>query len=160
MTDNGCKREMTLEEELLAFDARLKELLFAEDEYPGDSLLKSVLRDSKRILSKVTAKIEALQMDNKQLQSDVITANQNYKHIKELRENALELAHRTNKRFLEAKKELQEAKAELESLRAFKSYFDELYGTGLDVANWHENGALEPFDSFYDSAVEEMERES
>lgn len=81
MIDNGCKREMTFEEELLAFDARLKELLFAEDEYPGDSLLKSVLRDSKRILSKATAKIKALQMDNKQLQSDVINANMNHEHL-------------------------------------------------------------------------------
>lgn len=50
--------------------------------------------------------------------------------------------------------------SEITSLKAFKAYFDELYGTGLDVANWHENGALEPFDSFYDSAVKEMERES
>lgn len=81
MTDYRCKREMTFEEELLAFDARLKELLFAEDEYPGDSLLKSVLRDSKRILSKATAKIEALQMDKEQLESDVINANMNCEHL-------------------------------------------------------------------------------
>ena len=48
-------------------------------------------------------------------------------------------------------------KSEVESLRAFKTYFDGLYGTGLEVANFHENGQLEPFDNFYDSAVEEME---
>lgn len=47
-------------------------------------------------------------------------------------------------------------KAEIEGLRAFKSYFDNLYGEGLDIANWHKNGDLEPFDSFYDSAIEEM----
>ena len=41
-------------------------------------------------------------------------------------------------------------------LKAFKSYFDELYGKGLDVANWHLNGALEPFDNFYESALQEM----
>lgn len=52
--------------------------------------------------------------------------------------------------------ELIEAKAEIERLKAFKFYFDELYGKGLDIANWHENGALEPFDNFYDSALEEM----
>ena len=50
--------------------------------------------------------------------------------------------------------------SEITRLRAFKAYFDELYGTGLEVANWHENGELETFDSFYDAAVEEMERES
>ena len=31
----------------------------------------------------------------------------------------------------------------------FKEYFDELYGTGLEVANWHLNGDLISFDSFY-----------
>lgn len=47
-------------------------------------------------------------------------------------------------------------KAEIERLKAFKSYFDELYGKGLDVENWHLNGALEPFDNFYESALQEM----
>lgn len=47
-------------------------------------------------------------------------------------------------------------KAEIEKLQAFKSYFDELYGKGLEVANWHLNGNAEPFDNFYESALEEM----
>ena len=34
----------------------------------------------------------------------------------------------------------------------FKDYFDDLYGKGLEIANWHLNGELEPFDSFYESA--------
>lgn len=51
---------------------------------------------------------------------------------------------------------MKRQKAEIERLTAFKSYFDELYGKGLDVANWHENGDLEPFDNFYDDAVKEM----
>lgn len=34
--------------------------------------------------SKLQAQIEALKMDNKQLKSDIILANQNYEHIKEL----------------------------------------------------------------------------
>lgn len=46
---------------------------------------------------------------------------------------------------------------ENKKLKAFKSYFDELYGEGLEIANWHKNGDLEPFDNFYDSAIEEME---
>lgn len=37
----------------------------------------------------------------------------------------------------------------------FKKYFDELYETGLEVANWHLNGDLESFDNFYESALEE-----
>ena len=43
---------------------------------------------------------------------------------------------------------------EMKELSAFKEYFDGLYGQGLQVANWHMNGAHEPFDSFYESAVE------
>lgn len=52
--------------------------------------------------------------------------------------------------------ENENLKAEIERLTAFKSYFDELYGKGLDIANWHKNGDFEPFDSFYNSALEEM----
>jgi hypothetical protein len=36
----------------------------------------------------------------------------------------------------------------------FKEYFKELYGQGLEIANWHQNGELEPFDNFYESAIE------
>lgn len=40
------------------------------------------------------------------------------------------------------------------NLKRFKEYFDELYGKGLYVAGWHMNGNLEPFDNFYESAIE------
>lgn len=102
MTDNGCKREMTFEEERLAFNARLKELLFAEDEYPGDSLLKSILRDSQRILGKATAEIGTLHMNIINRQSEYVTLNQYYEHTKEL----LEIE----------KKELKETQEKLEVL--------------------------------------------
>jgi len=39
----------------------------------------------------------------------------------------------------------------------FKKYFDELYGKGLAIANWHLNGHLESFDNFYESAIESMD---
>lgn len=41
---------------------------------------------------------------------------------------------------------------EVEELKAFKAYFDDMYGKGLEIANWHLNGSLEPFDNFYDNA--------
>lgn len=47
---------------------------------------------------------------------------------------------------------------ELEDYKSFKRYWDELYGKGLGISNWHENGETEPFDNFYDSALEEMLR--
>lgn len=74
----------------------------------------------------------------------------------------------------EAIKTLEIAKAEVEwnypldygiaidmAIKAlkFKEYFDKLYGQGLEVANWHLNGDLEPFDSFYDSAIDWSEGE-
>lgn len=43
--------------------------------------------------------------------------------------------------------------------RAFKEFFDALYGRNLTVGNWHLNGALEPFDNFYDKAVDDMKKE-
>ncbi len=36
----------------------------------------------------------------------------------------------------------------------FKEYFDALYGEGLEVENYHLNGDTEPFDNFYESAIE------
>lgn len=38
----------------------------------------------------------------------------------------------------------------------FYIYWTELYGKGLEVANWHLNGDTESFDNFYESAVECM----
>jgi hypothetical protein len=38
----------------------------------------------------------------------------------------------------------------------FQMYFDTLYGQGLEIANWHLNGETEPFDNFYENALEEQ----
>ena len=37
----------------------------------------------------------------------------------------------------------------------FYEYFAALYGTGLEIVNWHFNGNAEPFDNFFDAAVNE-----
>ena len=104
MTDSGCKREMTFEEERLTYSAKLKELLFAEDEYPNDSLLKCVLRDSLRILSKAAVEIGTLRSHILTLQSEVSTITLNYKHTKELWEIEKAKVKRANERFIKAKK--------------------------------------------------------
>lgn len=47
----------------------------------------------------------------------------------------------------------------------FKQFFDDLYGKGLEVTNWHLNGDTEPLDNFIESAntvktdMEEKENE-
>ena len=74
--------------------------------------------------------------------------------------------------FIEGLAEATELLEELEQYRAlgtveelkeaieFKKYFDELYGEGLEIANWHKNGDLEPFDSFYESALKWSEEDN
>ena len=57
------------------------------------------------------------------------------------------------------KSEVERLEKEIKALLAFKDYFSDLYGHGLEVANWHENGELEYFDMFYESAVDEYEAE-
>jgi hypothetical protein len=47
---------------------------------------------------------------------------------------------------------------EVLKLQEFYDYFSQLYGQGLEIANWHQNGDLEPFDNFFDSAEEEMNK--
>ena len=41
----------------------------------------------------------------------------------------------------------------------FKLYFEDLYEKGLEVANWHLNGELEAFETFYDEAMARGYRE-
>lgn len=43
--------------------------------------------------------------------------------------------------------------------KKFYEYFIELYGTGLEVINWHYNGEPEPLDNFIEEATEYMENE-
>jgi GTPase involved in cell partitioning and DNA repair len=48
----------------------------------------------------------------------------------------------------------------VERLEKFYNYFSELYGQNLQIANWHQNDTLEPFDDFFDSAEQEMALET
>jgi len=54
------------------------------------------------------------------------------------------------------KKQIDDAVAPYKS---FYNHFKSLYGQGLEVTNWHLNGDLEPYDSFFDLAVEDTELE-
>lgn len=55
--------------------------------------------------------------------------------------------------------ELQELRSEVKQLEAFKSFFDDLYGIGLTVTDYHINGYPEQFDNLYEEAVSWMEEE-
>lgn len=45
----------------------------------------------------------------------------------------------------------------IKNFSRFYAYWSQLYGEGLEVTNWHLNGDTEPFDNFYESAVECMD---
>ena len=53
-----------------------------------------------------------------------------------------------------AKADIEWLLAENAQLREFKSYWDGCYGQGYEIAYFHENGETEPFDGFYESAME------
>lgn len=53
--------------------------------------------------------------------------------------------------------EINELRDELYKLRKFKEYFDDLYGQGLEIENWHLNGSTEPFDNFYEQAISSLQ---
>ena len=58
---------------------------------------------------------------------------------------------------IQALEENQEYRAvgtveELKQAMNFKKYFMDLYEEGLEVANWHKNGDLEPLVNFIDEA--------
>lgn len=76
--------------------------------------------------------------------------------VERVRKQCGDIIVECDERDAERLKQVAELTEENERLRAFKKYFDELYGTYLYVDGWHENGALEPFDNFYESALQEM----
>lgn len=58
---------------------------------------------------------------------------------------------------IQALEEIQQYRAigtieEFRQAMRFKEYFMELYDEGLEVANWHKNGDLEPLVNFIDEA--------
>ena len=84
--------------------------------------------------------------------------------IEKLREiNSKQIVETGNeKQFIRAKdiewliEQIYQQNKEIQQLKGFYNYFSELYGKGLEVAYWHRNGDLEPFEAFFDSAEEEM----
>ena len=108
------------------------------------------------LINRQKAKIEALQMDNKQLQSDVINANQNWDHIKGLWECEKEKVESAKQKVICACKMLKTAKSEAykECLAKVKNYIktncnpygkpDFDYDTSIKILN------------FIDDIVEEM----
>ncbi|WP_063562970.1 hypothetical protein [Paenibacillus sp. O199] len=73
-----------------------------------------------------------------------------FEELKEYREEYLQSDWSRMDLFLAEK--VRKQQTEIDNLKSFYDYFRQLYGAGLQIANWHKNGALEPFDNFFDSA--------
>lgn len=81
----------------------------------------------------------------KQLESTT-TSGSNYSRLTEIASFMDDLADITQ--------QMEQGVIEAEKQSDFHDYFKSLYGTGLEVANWHQNGETEPFDNFFDEAEE------
>ena len=46
-------------------------------------------------------------------------------------------------------------RTEVEALVIFKNRFEGLYRQGVGLSDWHMNGAIEPYDNFYEAALDE-----
>ena len=81
--------------------------------------------------------------------SDLETELRGIQGVNKLLESENEdLEHRCN----ESDVAYEELELKNDKLQAFYDYMRDLYGEGLEVANWHLNGDLEPFDNFFESA--------
>lgn len=63
--------------------------------------------------------------------------------------NTIEALQQENEQLQAQVAKMREA---LRKAREALDYWRELYGIGLEVLNWHMNGDIETFDSFYDSS--------
>lgn len=101
------------------------------------------------LINRQKAKIEALQMDNKQLQSDVINANQNWDHIKGLWECEKEKIESAKQKVICACKMLKTAKSE-----AIKEFAERLKGKIWHSPECNYINSITP--DYIDNLVKEM----
>ena len=123
----------------------------------------TLARASLDLINRQKAEIEALQMDNKQLQSDVINANQNWDHIKVLWECEKEKVESAKQKVICACKMLTTAKSE-----EIKEFADRLkegiqenhyYTSTEDMGNrkrYVHITNIKDFSQYIDNLVKEM----
>lgn len=113
--------------------------------------------DVKRVLDLYDT-IEALQQENEQLRAQVAAMREALEEATETIENIYERDTPQTEKYrdiLNVGTTDYHNPADVEALRKAREaldYWRELYGIGLEVLNWHMNGDVETFDSFYDSS--------
>ncbi len=73
---------------------------------------QAMIKDTLDLINRQQSQIEALRMDNAQLHSDIINANQNLDHITNLWENEKEKVAKAKQKVIDAYKMLKTAKSE------------------------------------------------
>ena len=108
MTDNEIIKFMQC---VIGNDANCSECAYQKT-LPFPSCRRTCAKDALDLINRQKAEIERLQMDNKQLQSDVINANQNWDHIKGLWECEKEKVESAKQKVICACKMLNTVKSE------------------------------------------------
>ena len=133
------------------------------ESYYIDCVDIGVFQNVLALINRQKAEIEALQMDNKQLQSDVINANQNWDHIKVLWECEKEKVESAKQKVICACKMLTTAKSE-----EIKEFADRLkegiqenhyYTSTEDMGNrkrYVHITNIKDFSQYIDNLVKEM----
>lgn len=93
------------------------------------------------------AKIEASQMDNKQLQSDVITANQNFDHINGLYEDEKSKLEKAKAKCVYFIKEVEKARAETDRVTALAAEWKDAAYTYADSIDRVKAEAIKEYKS-------------
>ena len=147
MTDNEIIKAMQC---VIGNDASCSECRY-QKVLPFPSCRRMCAKNALDLINRQKAEIEALQMDNKQLQSDVIIANQNWDHIKGLWECEKEKVESAKQKVMCACKMLTTAKSEAykECLARVKNYIkthcnpygkpDFDYNTSIKILNFIDN---------------------
>lgn len=82
--------------------------------------LKIKLQAMRGAANSFKSRVKTLEMDNAQLHSDIINANQNFDHVKRLWEAEKEKVEKAKQKVINICKELQKSKAEIKDLTADK----------------------------------------
>lgn len=125
--------------------------------HEGKSEIKQLREENERLNNEMDSILTLLEDRNPTAHELLISKH--HKIIDLEKENEL-LKDKSDQAFrimLSATSDNERLRQEIERLKRYKAYFDDLYGEGLEVANLHQNGDLEPLDNFLDSAQAEFE---
>lgn len=119
MTDNEIIKALKKHSTDLCSNCKVEKTSLCND------CISEVERNALDLINRQKSEIEALQMDNKQLESDIIIANRNYEHIKSIWESDHQKLSRVITKWKERYKRLVIQEEDIKS-EAFKEFAERL----------------------------------